>query len=71
MFPVYPRGNVQEAAGTDKNGCALRAVTFTTPVGLEDVLSFYYTRGVNAGYTTDRVVEGGDDMLGGTRGRSG
>ena len=70
LFPVYPRGNVQEAAGTDKDGCALRVVTFTTPVGLEDVLSFYYTRGVNAGYTTDRVLEGGDDMLGGTKGRS-
>ncbi len=69
-FAVYPRGNVQEAAGTDKNGCALRVVNFTTPVSIEDVLTFYYTRGVTAGYSAARVAQGGDDILGGTKGQS-
>lgn len=67
-FPVYPRGNVQEAAGTDEAGCALRVVNFTTPVPLEDVLAFYYTRGLSAGYKADRFRQDGYDMLGGTRG---
>src|SRR5690606_23337049 len=37
-FPVYPRGAVQEAAGTDAGGCALRAVDFVTPVPLGEVM---------------------------------
>lgn len=67
-FPVYPRGNVQEAAGTDEGGCALRVVNFTTPVGLEEVMAFYYTRGIAAGFTVDRYRQDGEDMLGGTKG---
>ncbi|OCC24958.1 hypothetical protein MB02_05820 [Croceicoccus estronivorus] len=69
-FPVYPRGNVQEAAGTDEGGCALRVVSFTTPVGLQDVMAFYYTRGIRAGYKVDRFLQDGEDMLGGTKGPS-
>ena len=67
-FPVYPRGNVKEAAGTDEGGCSLRVVNYTTPVTVEDVLSFYYTRGLTAGYKADRFRQDGDDMLGGTKG---
>lgn len=67
-FPVYPRGNVQEAAGTDEGGCSLRVVTFTTPVKLADVLAFYYTRGVTAGFKADRHRQDGEEMLGGTKG---
>lgn len=69
-FPVYPRGNVQEAAGTDADGCALRVVNFTTPVPLQDVMNFYYTRARAAGYKADRAIQGGDDMLGGSKGNS-
>lgn len=67
-FPVYPRGNVQESAGTDSGGCALRVVTFTTPVALEEVMNFYYTRALAAGYKADRIRQGGEDMLGGAKG---
>lgn len=67
-FPVYPRGAVQESAGVDKDGCALRAVTFTTPVALEDVVNFYYTRAVAAGFSADRIRQGAEDMLGGAKG---
>lgn len=69
-FPVYPRGNVQEAAGTDADGCALRVVNYTTPVPLNDVMDFYYTRAQAAGYKADRAQQGGDDMLGGSKGSS-
>ena len=51
-FPVYPRGNTQEAAGTDEGQCALRVVSFLTPVALEEVLAFYYTRARAAGRLT-------------------
>lgn len=67
-FPVYPRANVQEAAGTDEGNCALRVVNFTTPVSIEDVLGFYYTRAKAAGFKVDRYRQGEEDMLGGTRG---
>lgn len=66
---VYPRGAVQEAAGTDSDGCRLRVVTFHTPVPASDVIDFYYTRLRKAGFTAGHTSEGGDAVLGG--GKSG
>lgn len=66
-FPVYPRGNVQEAAGTNANGCALRVVSFTTPVALRDVVDFYHSRALQAGYKVDYIQQDGDDVLGGSK----
>ena len=65
---VYPRGNVTEAAGTDKDGCRLRVVSFTTVVSPKDVMDFYYTRARAAGYDAEHSVEGGDSVLGGSKG---
>ena len=67
-FPVYPRGAVQEAAGTDEGGCALRVVNFTTPVPLSEVVDFYYTRANAAGFSAQHIIDGGDNVLGGTKG---
>jgi hypothetical protein len=67
-FPVYPRGAVQEAAGTDAAGCSLRVVNFVTPVPLGEVMDFYYSRARTAGFTTQRELQSGDDVLGGTKG---
>ena len=69
-FPVYPRGNVQEAAGTDAKGCGLRVVSFSTPVAMRDVMDFYHSRAIQAGYKADYVRQGGDDVLGGTKGQA-
>jgi len=69
-FPVYPRGNTLEAAGTDQGDCALRVVSFLTPVALADVLSFYTTRAIDAGYGAEHALKSGDNVLSGTRGRS-
>ena len=66
-FPVYPRGAVQEAAGTDDSGCSLRVVNFVTPVPLGEVMDFYYSRARSAGYSADRVRLAGDDVLGGLK----
>ena len=67
-FPVYPRGAVQEAAGTDAAGCALRVVSFVTPVPLGEVLDFYFTRARDAGFSAQRVLQDGDDVLAGAKG---
>ncbi len=64
---IYPRGAVQEAAGTDKDGCHLRVVNFTTPVGVKDVIDFYYTRTRKAGYSAQYRLEGADRVLGGAK----
>ena len=67
-FPVYPRGAVQEAAGTEVAGCSLRAVKFQTPVPVGDVIDFYFSQARKAGFSATHVVEDGDDVLAGTRG---
>lgn len=64
-MPVYPRGAVQEAAGIDSDGCALRVVTFVTPVTPDDVISFYYTGASNSGYGAEYKLDGDDHVLGG------
>lgn len=69
-FPVYPRGAVQEAAGSDAAGCSLRVVNFQTPVPLAEVIDFYFTRAATAGFTAQRVLQDGDDVLAGTKGKS-
>lgn len=68
-FPVYPMGAVQAAAGNDQGGCALRVVTFHTPVPLADVMDFYFTRATTAGFALDRVKQQGDHVLAGTHGK--
>lgn len=67
-FPVYPRGSTQEAAGTDQGACALRVVNFLTPVPLDDVVSFYHTRARSAGYSSEHLIHGGDNIVSGTKG---
>lgn len=67
-FPVYPQGAVQEAAGTDTGGCALRVISFVTPVPIDDVIDFYFTRAKDAGYSAERVLQNGYDVLAGVKG---
>jgi hypothetical protein len=70
-FPVYPRGATQEAAGTDSGRCALRVVNFTTPVPLDEVIDFYFTRADKAGYSARHEIAGGETTLGGSKGAAG
>ena len=67
-FPVYPKGAVQEAAGTDDGACALRVVNFITPAPVAEVIDFYFTRASAAGYSAQHVRDNGEDSLGGTKG---
>lgn len=68
---VYPRGAVEEAAGTDAGGCALRVVHFKTPVPVEDVLAFHHARLRAVGYAVKHGVDDDDHVLRGRKGGSG
>ncbi|RXZ66009.1 hypothetical protein [Pelagerythrobacter rhizovicinus] len=68
QFPVYPRGATQEAAGNDVEGCTLRAVNFRTPVPPKEVLAFYHTRALGAGFSSTLTVAGEETVLSGRRG---
>jgi hypothetical protein len=67
-FPVYPRAATQEAAGSDEGRCRLRVVDFVTPVPLGDVMDFYFTRALAAGFSAERTLQDGDDVLAGRKG---
>lgn len=67
---VYPRGAVEEAAGTDAGGCALRAVHFRTPVAVDDVVAFYHARLRAAGYPVRHQVDDAEHALRGRKGGS-
>jgi hypothetical protein len=64
-FPVYPRGAVQDASGTDAAGCKLRVIYFITPVPLDDVVDFYYTRARAAGFAAKHLRREQDTLLSG------
>ncbi|MDF0490866.1 hypothetical protein PX554_22300 [Sphingomonas sp. H39-1-10] len=70
-LPLYPDARVSEAAGASDNGCALRAVSFATAAPLQRVIDWYYTRASGAGFAAEHEVDGGQHVLGGTRGRDG
>lgn len=65
-LPIYPRGHVQEAAGTA--GCGLKAAVFSTPVEPAAVIDFYFTRASTAGYSAQRRRAGEVEVLAGTKG---
>ncbi|MBB6123875.1 hypothetical protein [Sphingobium subterraneum] len=66
-FPIYPGGQLQEAAGADNGPCGIRAVSFTTKAPVQDVLDFYYTTATRARFNAERQIRDGQDVLGGTR----
>jgi len=68
-IPLYPKARVSEAAGTDKGSCALRVVSFSSPDPMGQMLNWYYTMVVRAGYSAEHQVDGDEHILGGTRGR--
>lgn len=67
-LPLYPDARVVEAAGNDRNGCALRVVNFATTAAVGKVIDWYYTRAVAAGYTAGHKTDGAQHVLAGVRG---
>lgn len=66
-FPVYPRGAVLDASGTDTAECKLRQIHFVTPVPLDDVVDFYYTRARAARYAVKHLQREDDSLLSGIK----
>jgi len=69
QLAIYPRGHLREAAGTDRDGCRLRAVSFDTPVEAGDVVDFYFTRLAKAGLGSKHLLSGDVHVLKGSKGR--
>lgn len=67
-FDLYPRGAVEEAAGVARPGCAFRVVHYATPVAVNDVIAFHHARLRAAGYLTQRLADGADQVLRGRKG---
>lgn len=67
---LYPDARVQEAAGTDARGCALRIVSFASGAAPKKVTDWYYTQAKAAGFTAEHRADGSQDVLGGTRGNT-
>ena len=67
-LPLYPDARVIEAAGNDRNGCALRVVNFATTAAVGKVLDWYYTRAATAGYSAGHKTDGAQHVLAGVRG---
>jgi hypothetical protein len=64
---VYPRGAVEEAAGSDAPGCRLRVVHFKVPVAAADVAAFHHARLRGGGLPVRYAAEGEEHVLRGRR----
>ncbi|WP_339822354.1 hypothetical protein [uncultured Parasphingorhabdus sp.] len=62
-FAVYPKANVQEAAGK----CDLRVVSFTTATPIKSIVDFYYTQAKRGGYDAEYLLRGSEHVLGGSK----
>lgn len=65
--PLYPDAQVNEAAGADRPGCALRVVSFGSAAPMQRLLDWYYTRTSEAGYRAQHRAEGSEHVLAGTK----
>ncbi|WP_417591122.1 hypothetical protein [Parasphingorhabdus sp.] len=66
-FPVYPKANVQEAAGVEGGLCDIRVVSFTTSSPMKSVVDYYYTQAKRGGFDAEYLLRGSEHVLGGTR----
>ncbi|KQM61833.1 MULTISPECIES: hypothetical protein [unclassified Sphingomonas] len=67
-FALHPDARLSEAAGTDADGCRMRVVSFTIAQPVDRMVDWYYTRAKKGGYSAEHQAEGGQHVLGGTRG---
>ena len=67
-LPLYPDARVVEAAGNDRDGCALRVVSFASSAAPAKLVDWYYTRATAAGYSAGHGSDGHQNVVAGTRG---
>jgi hypothetical protein len=65
-LPIYPRGALERGAGRDEQDCHVRALAFTVPVTVADVMAFYRRRATMAGMTAVHGNDGAGEVLRGT-----
>ncbi|HMT45126.1 MAG TPA: hypothetical protein PKA59_11265 [Chakrabartia sp.] len=70
-LPAYGGSKVIEAAGSDENGCALRAVTYAAPIGADALVKHYADVAAKAGYSVAVKDEGKGKMISGKRAADG
>jgi len=70
-LPLYAGAKVIEAAGSDENGCKLRAVTYSAPVTADKLVAHYVAAARKAGYTPAIKAEGNGQMVSGRRAADG
>ncbi len=66
-LPLYPQSRVVEAAGSDTNGCKLRAVTFTSTAAPRTLIDYYLDAAKRAGYAAEHSAQGTENLVSGTR----
>lgn len=70
-FPLYPKAQVNEAAGSDDNDCHLRAVTHSAPASIKELATHYAGAAARAGYRVASKAEGNGLMVSGKRAADG
>ncbi len=69
-LPIYPRGNLQEAAGSNIDGCRLRSVRFVSPVEPSAIVDFYHARVRAAGFAVRYRADKETHQLSGSKGQA-
>jgi hypothetical protein len=64
-FPLYPGGQLTDAAGSDAAPCRMRVVTFTTADPYNRVIEHYQSLAARGGFSAEHQQRGGDHVLGG------
>ena len=70
-MPLFPKSRVTEAAGSDDNGCKLRAVSHNSSAAIGDVAAHYAASGRRAGYSVGAKPEGKGQLITGKRAADG
>jgi hypothetical protein len=66
-LPLYPKARVNEAAGSDYQGCSLRVASYTAPAPPREVASYYLTLAKRAGFREGVTRDGKGLMVSGWR----
>ncbi|HNJ47850.1 MAG TPA: hypothetical protein PK479_05435 [Novosphingobium sp.] len=61
----FPRGHVQEAAGSDDPACRIRVVNYLTPVEPAAVVDFHFAMAAKGKLQPSHTREGDDDVISG------
>lgn len=70
-LPLYPKAQVQEAAGSDTPGCQLRAVTFTAAAAPKTLADYYMILGKRGGFDARVGIVADGTMVSGVRASDG